>query len=137
VTLYRLSSLLLCGALLCALAAPHTSHTPPTLPEDMDINMDIDMGVDIDMGGGVGVGVGVGVGGGMGGGVGMGVGVGGPLGRVNLGPAGLWEGAWPLRLLNSLLGRCLKPIKPSSNSVFLTYLHTTYVSFILNIPSTI
>jgi hypothetical protein len=27
-------------------------------------------------------------------------------------------------------GRCLKPIKPSSNTVFLTYLHTTYVSFI-------
>jgi ribosomal protein L1 len=34
----------------------------------------------------------------------------------------------------------LKPIKPSSNTVFLTYLHTTYVSsihIILYIPSTI
>jgi hypothetical protein len=28
----------------------------------------------------------------------------------------------------------LKPIKPSSNTVFLTYLHTTYVSFIHIIP---
>jgi hypothetical protein len=27
-------------------------------------------------------------------------------------------------------GKCLKPIKPSSNTVFLTYLHSTYVSFI-------
>jgi hypothetical protein len=31
----------------------------------------------------------------------------------------------------------LKPIKPNYNSVFLTYLHTTYVSFIPYIPSAI
>jgi hypothetical protein len=44
--------------------------------------------------------------------------------------AGGAQGRPPLRRQ----GRCHMPIKPSSNTVFLTYLHTTYVSFIHIIP---
>jgi hypothetical protein len=40
-----------------------------------------------------------------------------------------------LILSDAEVGVCtIKPIKPSSNTVFLTYLHTTYVSFIHIIP---